>query len=119
MFLCLAAIRYYFPFKNWCLLLYIILYSIEYSSQERNQENYNCRDGCLIILIDNELHKDMKSDIIGTLFSSIINYHIAPFVLFDENIISNHLIKYNGAGLASLGIYNIIFIPLIRLSCHQ
>lgn len=56
--------------------------------------------------------RDMKSDIIGTLFSSIINYHIAPFVLFDENIISNHLIKYNGAGLASLGIYNIIFYPI-------
>ena len=56
--------------------------------------------------------KGYESDIIGTLFSSIINYHIAPFVLFDENIISNHLIKYNGAGLASLVIYNIIFYPI-------
>ena len=51
----------------------------------------------------------MQNDIVVTLFSSIINYHVAPFVLFDSNIISNPLIKYNGSGFATLGIYNIIF----------
>lgn len=41
--------------------------------------------------------------------NAIINYHIAPYILFDKNIISESIINYNGIGLASLGIYNIFF----------
>lgn len=41
--------------------------------------------------------------------NAIINYHIAPYILLDKNIISENVISYNGTGLASLGIYNIFF----------
>lgn len=41
--------------------------------------------------------------------NAIINYHIAPYILFDKNIISENTINYNGLGLATLGIYNIFF----------
>ncbi|ENI4204285.1 oligosaccharide repeat unit polymerase [Salmonella enterica] len=56
--------------------------------------------------------RDMQSNIINSIFSSIINYHVAPFILLDNNIISKNVITYHGVGLASLGIYNIIFFPI-------
>lgn len=39
--------------------------------------------------------------------NAIINYHIAPYILLDKNIISENTIHYKGIGLATFGIYNI------------
>ncbi|HIE4215326.1 TPA: O-antigen polymerase [Proteus mirabilis] len=47
------------------------------------------------------------SNIFILIKNAIINYHIAPYILLDKNIISENTIRYNGLGLASLGIYNI------------
>lgn len=70
---------------------------------------------CLIVLCLSLLmshFRDAQENIISVLLSAILNYHIAPFLLFDMNIISKGVIHYDGFGMASLGIYNIILYPI-------
>ncbi|MEQ9859651.1 oligosaccharide repeat unit polymerase [Pectobacterium cacticida] len=70
-----------------------------------------CGGGVLFIALLISFFRDSVDDIIVSISNSVLNYHIAPFILFDKNIISNQVIHYNGLGMASLGIYNIIMYP--------
>ncbi|MBC8954430.1 O-antigen polymerase [Xenorhabdus sp. PB62.4] len=85
-FICSAAIRNIKLKKILFLTLIVLLFSVIVS-----------------------IYRDASKEIVKIINNTIINYHIAPLILFDKNIITEKNIFYDGFGYASLGIYNVIF----------
>lgn len=63
----------------------------------------------ILLILAFSIYRESELNITQIIKNTIINYHTAPYILFNDNIIEHNNIKYTGTGYASLGIYNLIF----------
>lgn len=66
----------------------------------------------IVLILIFSIYRESELDITQIIKNTIINYHTAPYILFNDNIIEHNNINYTGTGYASLGIYNFILYIL-------